>query len=172
MSQQKSLGVWEWHICNSTLSFSLSTLFKACDLFWTASMYTRICFHNSRVNTNIKLSVNWYSHWAHVTRKLCMHTTETNNKLKKTNISKKRSDQNWKTETWMRLLCAMSHVVSDHTQSCSCPASWEPSLWCRHRYRWGGESLSAVTGSWKWPTASWKRTTQLTQTQSSAVYQL
>lgn len=61
-------------------------------------------------------------------------------------------------------------TVSDHTRSCSCLAGWEPALWCRHRYRSGGGSLLAVTGSWKWPTAGWKRMIHLVQTRSGAAY--
>lgn len=69
------------------------------------------------------------------------------------------------------ILIYISGVACDLTQSCSCLSGWEPSPWCRHRYRSGGGSLLAVTGSWKWPTARWKRIIYLVQTWASAAYQ-
>jgi len=81
-----------------------------------------------------------------------------NNEMKSTQAFGQNKKHSYESIFSVKVQCAFS------TRSCSCPAGWEPALWCRHRCRSGGESRLAVTGSWKWPTARWERITCLVQT--------
>ena len=146
-------------------ALSLSTLFWGHLFIWTASLYVRTCFTLYTRNCNIKLyawnillksdlsPLTWKPcilyriTWIHLTYIIWTNTS----KMKKTSRCDLRvipRDRDWYFKT-SAATSLVFKIVSDHTRSCSCLASLEPALWCRHRYRSGGESLLAATGSWK-----------------------